>query len=582
LKRSETGGDNPGAALLMKEAQSLNDPDNKQDSGQRGEMGNVDASRSTLLSLDVSDEELLRRFKRWQDSYKEYYGKVRPRQQNNEKYWKGRSYGSAPDTMREYGASDNVIFESFEALLPLVTREEGEPVVEANGPREAEEAAATLGKSLVEIGKKADAKMKFRQASRDWGISLLGAVKIAWDSRENRADVYNVLTDNLELDPTGRFEGARFAGGWVIEHKVETAEQLAARFPEKEAEIMAAAKGNRDAFLRYSEAWTDDLVFWKLGGTVLDKRRNVHWNWEEDGGKNFLPAPAMPYAFMWNFSFGKQPHDETSLIEQSIPLQDIVNKRLRQIDKNADDTNNGWVFSNAFSEESGARALAALRRGGAILAPTDSVDQSVRRLQAPPLASFVVEDMMDKREQIRNLFGIRGSTASGITSERTVRGKIEIKGADADRAQPIVEHVEQMAEWTYSYLAQMVYVYYTQDMLAKLVGQEEAARFFVTLQTIPFSPTVYVKPGSTIPKDPLMRRNEAIDLFNAGALDPVTMFERLDFPNPEETAQKLAAWKQGGIAGEGGAVQPVMPPPGAGETARADAAALPPLPPISQ
>ena len=54
---------------------------------------------------------------------------------------------------------------------------------------------------------------------------------------------------------------------------------------------------------------------------------------------------------------------------------------------------------------------------------------------------------------------------------------------------------------------------------------------------------VSVKEGSLIPKDDLTKRNEAIDLWSAGALDPITLFERLDDPNPYETAKKLFLWK---------------------------------------
>lgn len=583
LKRSEMGGDNPGAALLMKEAATLFDTENKNlGTNQSGSV--VDASRSTLLSLDVDDDVLLKKFKRWQDTYATYFGKIKSRQDNNLKYWKGKSYGSSPDALREYGASDNVIFESFETLLPLATRENPEAVVEANGPQEVEEAADILGQALEEIGKHELVKMKLREGVRHWGIWLLGASKLSWDAEENCIELYSILPENLELDPHGQFEGGKFTGEWVIEHKTEIASVLVERFPEKKDVILKEAKGKEDAFLKYSEGWTNQAVFWKLGENILDKRKNLHWNWpEESQGKNYLKAPAMPFSFMWHFGYGKQPHDETSLIEQAIPLQDIVNKRIRQIDKNADDTNNGWILNNTFSEESGAKALASLRRGGAILSPTDDVRAAVMRVQAPPLATFVIEDMMDKREQVRNLFGVRGSSASGITNEQTVRGKIEIKGADADRVQPIVEQVELMSEWIYNYMAQMVYVYYTNEMLAGLVGQEKADKFFAVLTSMPFEPVIYVKPGSTIPKDPLMRRNEAVDLFTAGALDPVTLFERLDFPNPMETAQKLVAWKQGGLPPPPGTVPgmappAVAPPPSQSDVVKSEASALPPIP----
>ena len=54
---------------------------------------------------------------------------------------------------------------------------------------------------------------------------------------------------------------------------------------------------------------------------------------------------------------------------------------------------------------------------------------------------------------------------------------------------------------------------------------------------------VSVREGSMIPKDPLLKRNEAVQLYQIGALDPITLFERLDFPNPTESAKRLFLWQ---------------------------------------
>jgi hypothetical protein len=34
-----------------------------------------------------------------------------------------------------------------------------------------------------------------------------------------------------------------------------------------------------------------------------------------------------------------------------------------------------------------------------------------------------------------------------------------------------------------------------------------------------------------------------MDLWSAQAIDPITLFERLDFPNPYESAKELLTWK---------------------------------------
>ena len=61
---------------------------------------------------------------------------------------------------------------------------------------------------------------------------------------------------------------------------------------------------------------------------------------------------------------------------------------------------------------------------------------------------------------------------------------------------------------------------------------------------------IIVKSGTTLPTDELSKRREALELWGMGALDPVTLFQRLKFPNPEETAKKLQAWRTGQLAQE--------------------------------
>lgn len=102
-----------------------------------------------------------------------------------------------------------------------------------------------------------------------------------------------------------------------------------------------------------------------------------------------------------------------------------------------------------------------------------------------------------------------------------------------------------------------MYVYYDEPHTAMIVGDEKAKEFItisksdLTQQFLfegqpvePMELVVTVKEGSMIPHDSLTQRNEAQELFIQGKLDPITAFERLDFPNPRETAKKLVQFSQ--------------------------------------
>jgi hypothetical protein len=546
----------------MRQALSLGDPFNETKLSEGGQ-GGVE-EMEPLLSLKMDDDELLALAKQWQEDYQRYYNEdVKTRQEDNKKYYLGDQYGSGTG---EYSNTDNIIFESSETLLPIICRENPEALVKSFGGADQQRFADLTAKVIEEVVDRQALKLKIKQGTRQWMIYLLGALKLAWNLVEDEMEITTVKPKNIILDPHGTFDGGRFLGKYIGEEKVETAEKLIVRFPSKKAEIKEAVDGKMGTSCTYLEWWTDEYVFWTFKKLVLDKRDNPHWDYgsEKEGmdefgqprmtqiePKNHFKSPRMPFSFIYVYNLGEKPHDDTSLIEQSKSLQDNVNKRIRQIDKNADEANNSWVFNNQFSQEEAARALRAMRKGGGIIAPTANIHEAIQRMTAPQLPGFVFDDMIDKREEIRNIFGVRGSSASGLMKEKTVQGKIEIRDTDFDRSAVIVEQLEQTIDYLFNYMVQMVYIYYSQEELTNVLGSEQAIEY-TQLKPSSGRLLVSVKEGSMIPQSPLIKANQAVDLATAGLLDPETLFERLDYPNPAESAQKLMAYKN------------PQPPPGMG------------------
>ena len=553
-KRSEISVNNRGIIQSMREALSLGDPINTSNITEGG-VGGIQGEKEPLLSLDMSDEKLLSLIKQWQEDYAEYYNKeVKTRAEDNRKYYLGNQYGSLN---AEYPNTNNVIFESTETLLPIICRENPEPVVNAFGGDEQQRFATLTAKVIEEIVDRQSLKLKVKQATRHWMVDLIGVMKLSWSMVEDEMEISTVQPKSIILDPHGSFDGGRFMGKYIGEEKIETAEKLMERFPDK-ADLIAEDVDNKlGTALKYHEWWTDTYVCWSYKKIILGKATNPHW---DEGGEqegmdefgnprmtaiapmNHFRSPRMPYSFIWVYSLGEYPHDCTSLIEQSKSLQDSVNKTSRQIDKNADEANNSWIFNNQFSQEEAARALRAMRKGGGIIAPTDNIGAAVQRLDAPALPAFVFNSLLDTREQISNMFGVRGSTASSLMEEKTVRGKIEIRGTDFDRSSVIVEQLEQCMDYLFNYMVQMIYIYYSQEELTAVLGPDLAMEY-MQLKPMATRLMISVKEGSMIPQSPLTQANQAVDLATAGLLDPETMFERLDFPNPQEATQRLLQYK---------------------------------------
>jgi hypothetical protein len=304
-----------------------------------------------------------------------------------------------------------------------------------------------------------------------------------------------------------------------------------------------------------------------MEGIVLGKFKNPHWNWDieeqkaltdEEGneiapaldfveGKNLFKQPKAPYIGLCIFSTGIQPHDETSLILQNIGIQDRINARQRQIDKNVEGMNNGMVVNKGFTAEQASQAASALRRGTAIRAPVDDVTKAVMRFPAPPLPKDVFQSLEDLRNELRNIFGTSGSTPEGVEGQKTVRGKILVNQLDASRiGGGVTEYLEQIADMVYNWWVQIMFVHWTDPHYIVTAGQTGGSEIIeikntnlALLKTL----DITVKEGSLIPKDPLTQRNEAIDLWSANAIDPITFYNRLDYADPMNAAEQLILWQ---------------------------------------
>ena len=209
--------------------------------------------------------------------------------------------------------------------------------------------------------------------------------------------------------------------------------------------------------------------------------------------------------------------------------------------------NGGWAISlqkAGLTKEQAAQVISSIRRGGGIAIPQGSVGEAIQHIVGTSLPSDVFNSLNDARNELRNIFGTSGSTPESTREDKTVRGKILTKTQDVDRSATIVDSIEQYSDQIFNWYVQMFAVYYTEDHIEAILGEERRTQQ-ITLNANMFEQkiTVSVKEGSLIPKDSLTKRNEAIDLWSAGAIDPKTLHDRLEDPDPAQTAENLFKWQ---------------------------------------
>lgn len=503
------------------------------------------------LELPLSDEEIIKVTKKWKQEWEGSTQRNDWLQQceENENYWLGKQFGKAGDDEKR-PIVDNLIFEALESFLPQATRRNPEPIVEIDSEEDLDiQFSDRIKDRLASLADRIKLRLKIKKVTRNWAIKMLGVGKIGWSSDEDDIAFKVINPKKLILDPEGTVDEDGYHGRFLGEPRKLVASILEKLAPKKASFIKELVKDEMGTEVQFTEWHTPEYMCWTLNDEVLLKTKNPNWNYDSEEEKvdmddygvetasvvpikgiNHFSTPKMPYIFLSIFNIENRPADDTSLIGQNLANQDLINKRNKQIDRNADNQNGGMVVSqerSGLTKEQAKEVTEALRRGGTVVIPTGSPKDAVDRFTGNNLPSDVFQQLGDMRNRMRDIFGVRGSTPAGVANEDTVRGKIINRGLDTDRiGGGVTEYLEQFADDFYNHAVQMMYVHYP-----------EIQQLFATYQ--PPKLTVSVKEGSLLPKDSTTLANQAIELSVAGKMSLIDLYERLEYPNPEELAANV-------------------------------------------
>lgn len=525
--------------------------DKKNDTQKEVALGVV-SDKLPELRLEMEDDALLKLTEKWLKSWNDSQAKKEWETQieENEKYWQGKQFEKIKaDTSR--AMVDNLIFEALETFLPQATRRNPEPLVLLDNSEENDQIKESyiqhVKLRLGDLADKNKLRLKLKKSIRFWAIYHLGIAKIGWDVEKDMPVVKTVRPRKIILDPEATIDEDGYTGSHVGEYRRMEAFKLLEHVTDEANKefITELVKGDMATEVQFIEWWTNEYVCWVLDKHILLKNKNPHWNYnqtvqnvavdeygnetstqQEVPGINHFTAPLMPYVFLSVFNLGDQPMDKTSLISQNLANQDLINKRNKQIDKNADSMNGGMVVSLARSgltQDQAKKVTDALRKGGTVVIPDGAPRDAVERYPANGLPADVFNQLVDTRERLRDIFGIRGSSAAGLETEKTVRGKFLNQQTDTDRiGGGITEYLEQHADDIFNWFLQMLYVY--------------DSRFQFVNGNVPAKLVISVKEGSLLPKDSMTIANQSVELAVAGKMSLIDLYKKLEYPNPEEMA----------------------------------------------
>lgn len=516
-----------------------------------------------IFDIDLTDSQIIQAVKKRVDLAKSKWNKdenLDEIRENNFKYWRGKQW----DERRLYRYNvpyvDNRILPAVESIIAHVTsRVPTAEVFPANNEETSIHFAEDLEVALQQEADRQNYRVYSRSAVRNLLMRRLGMLKIIYNSDTNQIETVSVNPENLIIDYDARMgENPSF----IAEKMTDTIQELCAKFPDKKQDLYEQYGIKRGTVaqvtqrVEYQEVWftyfdkdsnKQEGVVWLVGNIVLDKQRNPNWIYKKDMEKsreaNFLDYPEKPYIPYNYLNDGESYIDQTSVTEQAISQQDIVNVHGRQITENANRANPQKVFSGQALTKSEVEELTG-DPNESIVVNAENVRDAVTTIVTPSLPAYVQQNMMASKANIDSMFGTFNVFRGEQSNNNTLGQDVMIRNQAVSRQDDIVRAIDVAAEKYYRYLAQMMKVYWDEDHWYQVRGEDGKFDFVVcNADNIEPSARIVVKAGSTLPIDKERIQTVSLALAKMGMIDPMSLYEDLDLPNPSKRFERFVKYK---------------------------------------
>jgi hypothetical protein len=536
-----------------------------------GDYGELEA-----LSLDLSETDIQRIIgKRVEQSEKFWNDKLSldTVRDSNETYWLNTALDESELYDFQVPYKNNRTFIAIETLLPMMLTKPPMPVVTPSKDTDAsKELAHELQQVLLAKYEDLYVKAKLMMVARHLLIGYrLGVMKYRWDNsigmlQDDGTRYGDVAIDTLRPQRVVLDEGASDPEDIPLigEFQTATVEELVYKFPKKKDDIwrsLGVVRGTGSQMSRrvgYQEVWftyydrqngeKKEALAWKMKTTVLGSMKNPNWNYDkpkkDDKGNlilnNFLDRPQKPYITFSFLNLGKYIIDDTSLTEQAKPMQDVLNKRGRQIVENADQANAGMVInSNMMNEETAGKLIGDPGEKAMV---NGNVQEAAMRLPQNLLPAYVIEDKHDARDEIDNIYGTHDPLRGQASGRKTLGQDVLSQRSDLSRTQTLATSLEDGTQRLYRGVVQMMKVFYDEPQMISNTGNDGQTAFIQFFQDkIEVGTKVRVKSGSVLPDDPAAKEQKTIQTI--AVIDPLTMAEGMNYEDPKKIAERIVYFR---------------------------------------
>lgn len=508
--------------------------------------------------------------------------KIKTRQALLYKYWKGDQVDKAALRDDLEKSVENVIFQNLETFIPIASGRVPELSVTPGFKNEQTRAYALDVKRVEQTEWEVYQKMQalVETGIRNHQMNLVAVYQLGYDPETKEFWTKEIPATQLVISKDKKFV-ARYI-------KDQTLGEVLDRFPDKQEEILkklgyssVVTTELRASPAEYIEAWTNEVVGWKMQELVLGVENNPHFDYTGTkfviGSKpvidqttgmpvlnpttgqpltepveavvkfNHFKKPRMPFLFLNYWTRGIEVFDDTTLLEQAIGPQDWINKRKRQIGMNADSTNGHWVSSGDYISKEEFDKIEGNVDEKIWLESGKPMD-GFHKATSEALPDYIYNDLLDSRGTVDRLMGIEQATRGESTNNKTLGQDVLARQQNYGRMDGYVRAIERLAQDWYEYLYHMYLVYKNDESTIAIPEDDDFesdnvlfSRDSIPLihlkngDLIPVPLVLRVKQGSTLPQDDVFEYNKAQQ--NRDRYAPIDYFKKIGEPNPRELAK---------------------------------------------
>lgn len=450
-----------------------------------GDQNNV-IDTLTALNIDLSDSDLIKQFNARIEDSKTYWDQpqgfnLKQARANNSRLLVGKEIET--QTLYRYQKTyvENQIFVANESIIAYLTQNPAVPeITPAQNSITSRKIAIDLEKALKAHSQTVNLDRILDTVARNLLAKRVGIVY--WEFDPDYGDDGEIIPHVVDPEHVIIDKNAPLGSNpTFICHTLKySIEELINRYPEKKNDIfteLGIVRGTpkqmtrivavrRVWFTHYKDNKPVESCVTYFGNLVLGKYKDPNWNYAK--GKNFLRTHKKPFTFLNYINDGQHMIDITTPMEQAMPMQEVLNKRTRQIIENADKANGTLVVSTATGLTKDDLQNWTGDPNQKLLIKTGNQAASQLIYQVPPhdLPAWVINDKLDARTQILTIMGTPtefAGTEDGTRAEPTLGQSIMIKNQASARQDLILRAIHQFLNDYFNQLVQMMTVWYDKD-----------------------------------------------------------------------------------------------------------------------